>query len=224
MRRIIIGPLLLLLIAGISLWTLTRGPAAQTLDEAPPTGPQVTLMPLNPEEPTDETVVDPAATTTDAAATTAAPGSTPTWADDDELVLSGEASPATREDLQDSTDATISPRDDDHARELELYEDAASEFMTAFARPDPGTDPSIWWAGVEPLMADHTAADYAFTDPQQVPFTEVTGPALSVPTPAPTHLLRQVRVPTDVGTYLIGLETDEHGIHVVDLVAEAPQR
>lgn len=221
MRRFIIGPLLLLLIAGVSLWTLTRGPADDQVDEQPPAASRVTLAPLNPAEPAEPAAIDPR----DDAVTTTAPDDTaPPWADDDELVLAGDPAPVETTRSPDEVGTTVSPRDDEHARELERYEDAAEAFMKAFARPDPSTDAASWWAKVEPLMAERTAADYALTDPQQVPFTEVTGPALSVPTPAPTHLLRQVRVPTDAGSYLVGLETDEHGIHVVDLVAEEDQR
>lgn len=221
MRRLIIGPILLLLIATVSLWTLTRGPDADQVGEEPPATPQVTLAPLNPADPpADPTAAGPSG---DAVTTTAPAAPTPTWADDDELVLAGDPAPIDMSTPPEAAGTTVSPRDEEHARELEHYEDAAVAFMSAFARPDPGTDPADWWAEVEPLMADRAAGEYALTDPQQVPFTKVTGPARSVPTPAPTHLLRQVRVPTDAGSYLVGMETDERGIHVVDLVAEGPR-
>lgn len=222
MRRLLIGPLVLLLVAALFLWWPNRDRDHST---APASAPQVTLLPLDTDavatssEPSpDLTSPDLTSPEPDQASSTTAPP--PDWADEDDLVLTGTDVLVEPTAAAVEPGATVEPSDARQAEELEQYEDAASEFMTDFARPAPGTDPVQWWSQVEPLMAQRAAEVYAGTDPQRVPFTQVTGPAQVVPTPAPAHLLRQVRVPTDAGSYLVGLETDETGIHVVDLVRE----
>lgn len=216
MRRLIIGPLVLLVVAALFLWWPTRG---RDHDTAPvPSPPQITLLPLDPGTATapPEPAVDQAQPDPDQASATApAPQD---WAEEEELVLTGTDVQVETTDEPETTGEVDEPQQP--TEELARYEAAAAEFMKAFARPEPGTDPSQWWSQVGPLMAPRAAEVYASTDPQQVPFSEVTGPPQVVPTPAPAHLLRQVRVPTDAGTYLVGLETDETGIHVVDLVRE----
>lgn len=216
MRRLLIGPLVLLLVAALFLWWPNRDHDHSSAASEP----QVMLLPLDTDaaSTSPESSPDPTSTDPDQAASTTAPA--PDWADEVDLVLTGTDVLVEPTAAVVEPGATVEPSDARQAEELEQYEAAASEFMTAFARPAPGTDPVQWWSQVEPLMAQRAAEVYAGTDPQRVPFTQVTGPAQVVPTPAPAHLLRQVRVPTDAGSYLVGLETDETGIHVVDLVRE----
>lgn len=86
--------------------------------------------------------------------------------------------------------------------------------MAAFARPERGTSQERWWAQVERRLADVAQDAYAGTDPQSVPFTEVTGEAVIVPTDAPSGLLVMARVPTDDGPYLVEMVTAPEGIRV----------
>jgi len=87
----------------------------------------------------------------------------------------------------------------------------ATSFMRAFARPPSSVDAATWWAGVKPYFSEQAAQDYADTDPSNVPFTTVTGPAAVVPTGAPDFLVIAVRVPTNVGDYLVELRTTDTG-------------
>lgn len=218
MRRLLIGPVVLLLVAALVLWWPNRDRAHIA---GPVPEPQVSLIPLGAAGASTSAGPPPAATSpaTDQMSPTTDPS--PDWADEEEMVLAGpDVVVEPTESVTEAQATTVAPNDTRHAEGLEEYEVTASEFMTAFARPAPGTDSGRWWSQVEPFMAQRSAAVYAGTDPQQVPFTQVTGPAQVVPTPAPAHLLRQVRVPTDAGSYLVGLETDETGIHIIDLVQE----
>jgi hypothetical protein len=87
-------------------------------------------------------------------------------------------------------------------------------FMHAFARPPAGVNASAWWARVVSYLSPAAAADYAGTDPANVPFTAVTGPATVVPVEAPTELVIVVRVPTDAGDYLVDIQTTPTGLWV----------
>lgn len=90
--------------------------------------------------------------------------------------------------------------------------------MTAFARPTGAVDDAAWWAKVSAFMTAQAAADYEGIDPAQVPFTRLTGPAVVVPTDAPADLLTAVRVPTDVGDYVVELTTTEAGLQISRVV------
>jgi hypothetical protein len=94
------------------------------------------------------------------------------------------------------------------------YEDVAVQFLRAFARPQDDVDDRVWWAGVKPLLTEQAAHDYAGVDPRNVPFTDVTGPAVLVESEAPAHLLTIAQVPTDAGTYLVEMTTGPEGVRV----------
>lgn len=109
---------------------------------------------------------------------------------------------------------TVSPRDEEHAEFYSEYQQVGEEFLAVFARPAEEVSSEQWWAQVEPFLAERVVEDYAGTDPQQVPFTTVTGEAVVVPSEAPTNLSLIVAVPTDQGDYLVEMETDPDGIWV----------
>lgn len=119
----------------------------------------------------------------------------------------------------DPTAAAI-PRDDTQAALFATYEQAAVAFLTDFARPTTPLTEEEWWAHVEDQLTDTAAADYNGTDPQQVPFTTITGPAVILPTLAPTDLLIIARVPTDAGYYRVHMERDTTGIHISQVTPE----
>lgn len=79
--------------------------------------------------------------------------------------------------------------------------DAAHIAMAAFAHPD--LDHDAWWAGLEPLLTQQAALDYAYVDPANVPATAVTGPATVVE--ETSAYVATVEVPTDAGPYSIVL-------------------
>ena len=78
---------------------------------------------------------------------------------------------------------------------------AATAFMRAFARPDLTEE--AWWARVAPLLTESGRHAALGTDPARIPVTEVTGTAEVLPG-AETGA-RTVRVPTDIGDYLLFL-------------------
>ena len=119
----------------------------------------------------------------------------------------------------DPTAAAI-PRDDTQAALFTTYEQAAVAFLTDFARPTTPLTEEEWWAQVKGHLTDTAAADYNGTDPQQVPFTTITGPAVILPTLAPTVLLIIARVPTDAGYYRVHMERDTTGIHISQVTPE----
>lgn len=94
---------------------------------------------------------------------------------------------------------------------------AAATFMTLFARPAAGTTTTAWWVKVKPLLSAQAAADYAGTDPANVPYTRVTGPAQLAPVGTDTAggLVVFVAVPTDTGRYLVHLQPAGSGTWVV---------
>lgn len=55
---------------------------------------------------------------------------------------------------------------------------------------------------------------YEGTDPQNVPFSKVTGPATIVPSDAPSELLAISRIPTDAGWYRVEMTTTGDGIRI----------
>ena len=77
--------------------------------------------------------------------------------------------------------------------------EAARAAMTAFARPE--LDHDAWWAGLEPLLTQQAALDYAYVDPANVPATALTGPATVVE--ETSAYVTTVEVPTDAGPYAI---------------------
>lgn len=79
--------------------------------------------------------------------------------------------------------------------------DAAAKAMTAFARPD--LDYDTWWKGIEPLLIQQAAEDYAYVDPANIPARQVTGAARLVD--ETSAYVAGVEVPTDAGVYLVVL-------------------
>ena len=100
--------------------------------------------------------------------------------------------------------------------------------MADFARPPGPASEQHWWAKVAPHLTDAAAAAYEGTDPQNVPFTQVTGPAsvLLTDTPpdpltdAPNDLLLLARVSTDAGWYRVEMCTVPEGIRIVRATPE----
>ena len=94
--------------------------------------------------------------------------------------------------------------------------------MTVFARPATSVSADQWWGSVRPHLTEAAANDYSDTDPQQVPFAQVTGAASVIPTDAPSSVLVAIRVPTNVGDYRVELQTDADGIRVARAFLEKP--
>ena len=82
---------------------------------------------------------------------------------------------------------------------------AAARFMTAFAKPKPGTTRTAWWAQIKPLLSPQAVLDYAGTDPANVPYVHLTGPATLTSVGASADNVAFVAVPTDVGRYIVHL-------------------
>lgn len=78
---------------------------------------------------------------------------------------------------------------------------AADEAMTLFARRAVSAD--RWWMELAPLLSARAAQDYRYTDPANVPATEVTGTGTVLP--SQTARIGRVSVPTDAGVYLVVL-------------------
>ena len=203
MRRLL-GPLVLAVLVAISLWFLQSSRSASTLPAPSATGNETSTSPsTSPHSgtsPRPPLASPPPATATSTSSSTSASSPAP-------AVIDGDGVP-----IDPSAPAT--PRDHAQAQYLARYTDEATRFMTAFARPSPSQPAEQWWPGVLPHLTSTAAADYAGTDPRQVPFTRLTGPAVVIPTDAPSSLLVAVRVPTDAGDYRVELQTDPDGIRV----------
>lgn len=108
------------------------------------------------------------------------------------------------------------------------YMQAAEAFMADYARPPSSVTEQQWWAKVAAHLTDAAAAAYAGTDPQNVPFTTVTGPVIILltatpPDPAaetPNDLLLLARVLTDAGWYRVEMTTLPEGIRIVRATPE----
>lgn len=77
----------------------------------------------------------------------------------------------------------------------------ATTFMTAFARPQ--LDATTWINALDPMLTQQGAAAYDGTDPANVPAHAVTGEGSVVDGSTDYALL--VKVPTDVGTYVVSV-------------------
>jgi hypothetical protein len=119
--------------------------------------------------------------------------------------------------------ATSTPDLEPVDRRPSHYEDVAVRFLEAFARPDARVTAGEWWARVEPMLTEQGAVDYAGTDPRNVPFTRVTGPARLVPSAAPAELLTVALVPTDGGTFRVEMSTGPDGVRVALAAQEGGQ-
>lgn len=79
--------------------------------------------------------------------------------------------------------------------------DAAHDVMTRYARPT--LTPTAWIDGMDPVLTQDAAAEFAGTDPSQIPAHHVTGrPTLSSDSTASGVV---ASVPTDAGTYQVFL-------------------
>lgn len=92
---------------------------------------------------------------------------------------------------------------------------AAERAAGAFARPTASATRADWWSALAPMIADRYCSDFDYIDPQQVPYTRVTGRGRVELTPAPETLLTMVRVPTNAGDYAVEVEDLEDGPRVL---------
>ncbi len=192
MRRYL-GSLVLAAVVLVALWFL------QQRDDAPPAPSQ------------------PSATSS--APTAAAPApATPTPAATTPMSSSPPEAPAVNpvEPEGDPVDPTApaTARDEDQAKQFTAYAKAAEAFMADFARPAATVTEQQWWSKVSGHLSEQAVTAYEGTDPQNVPFTEVTGPATIVPSDAPSQLLAIARVPTDSGWYRVEMTTTADGIRI----------
>ncbi|MHA7174847.1 hypothetical protein ACX80B_17465 [Arthrobacter monumenti] len=97
-------------------------------------------------------------------------------------------------------DATIGEADTADALNV------ATQAMTYYARPK--LDAERWAEELSPLLTPKAAESYGYTNPANVPATEVTGEAAVVPPPegvAPSPRVITIEVPTDAGAYKVVL-------------------
>lgn len=111
---------------------------------------------------------------------------------------------------QETPSPTISP---DGGASLSLgtrlaVEQTASTFAKKFARQSDPAREQEWWNGIEPYFTDQAAEDFLNTDPSQIPYTAVVGPA-SVRSVLHEGLAVQVDVPTDIGGYVVIVTVDD---------------
>ena len=79
--------------------------------------------------------------------------------------------------------------------------EASDVVMRAFARPDLAYEQ--WWAELAPLLSPKAQMDYQYVDPANIPVRTVTGEPVLVDDASAS--VAGVRVPTDVGDYLVTL-------------------
>ena len=102
-----------------------------------------------------------------------------------------------------ATSATPTPRPDDTASPTSQKDavDTAEKAMAAFVqRSRPYAE---WWAGLSPFLGPDGIYAFEYTDPRNVPATQVTG--VGVVSAAPSGTSMTVLVPTDVGQYQVQL-------------------
>lgn len=110
--------------------------------------------------------------------------------------------PAPTSSQAPATDAPQIDSSEHHDKEVELA-DAA---MRAFVAHDRGYDE--WWADVSQYLGADAKEAYAYTDPANVPASEVTAQSL-LSNVQPQVLT--VLVPTDIGSYSVELVQEESG-------------
>ncbi|WP_143458885.1 hypothetical protein [Leifsonia sp. ALI-44-B] len=91
---------------------------------------------------------------------------------------------------------------EDHDKEVRLA-DAA---MRAFVAHDRGYDE--WWADLTQYLGEDAREAYAYTDPANVPASEVTGRSLLS---GVQEGMLTVLVPTDIGSYSVELVREQTG-------------
>lgn len=206
MRRYL-GPLVLALAALAALWFLQQ--------RADPPRPDPATTATTAAIPTPTMTTSTRQPPLTAAPTSPSPSPTSSSPPKDEAT--------TLEPEEATSDQAHEPRvdpEDDVTTGPDPYLVTAEDFAVAFARPGEGVDPQQWWDAVAAFMSPRAVEVYSGVDPENVGYTEVVGPAEVVAVDAPAHLLRQVRVPTDGGPYLVSMETDEDGVMVTGIVRE----
>lgn len=204
MRRYL-GLLVLAVVVLIALWFLQQrddAPPAATQPAATATSPVAAPSPGSPT-PTAAATAPPRITST-SSSTPAAPAVNP---------VEPEGEPV------DPT-APAAARDDTQAKQFTAYAKAAEAFMVDFARPAATVTEQQWWSKVSGHLSEQAVTAYGGTDPQNVPFTTVTGPATIVPSDAPHQLLAIARVPTDAGWYRVEMTTTAAGIRITRVTPE----
>lgn len=88
----------------------------------------------------------------------------------------------------------------------------ATKFADAFARPTAKADNRAWWKKVSSMLTDDAADDLLGIDPGQVPFTKVTGQVELAEGSDETYWMRQVRVPTNGGVYVLEVQLVTPGL------------
>jgi hypothetical protein len=91
---------------------------------------------------------------------------------------------------------------EDHDKEVRLA-DAA---MRAFVAHDRGYDE--WWADLTQYLGEDAREAYAYTDPANVPASEITGRSLLA---GVQEDMLTVLVPTDIGSYSVELVREHSG-------------
>ena len=90
---------------------------------------------------------------------------------------------------------------------------AAKRIFTTWARPNVAYD--RWWADLEPMLSESGAADYQYTDPDQIPALRVTGAPVMVQGRLPGGLVDEntalVTMPTSIGTFGVYLTRSGDG-------------
>lgn len=137
-------------------------------------------------------------------ASTAPPKSAPSHAD---------ASPSPSSTLQPPDAATVAKR----------RTAAAVDAARAFARPAPSTPQQRWWNRVRPTLAEDFAREVEYTDPQQVPYTQVNGDAsiISADDDVPARVRTIVKIDTDDGAYGVDVADGADGLKVMAIYAWA---
>lgn len=205
MRRYL-GSLVLALLALVSLWFLQQrtDPPEQHDPTTSTAGPTPTMLVQQPAD---------TATPSDLASSSARLS--------DQPATTVEQHRQQEKALLDQAVVTHPPGDDHRSSAgVDPYLATAEDFAKAFARPDEGVDPQQWWQVASSFMSPRAVEVYSAVDPKNVEYSEVVGPAEAVLADAPAHLLRQVRVPTDSGPYLVSMETAATGIMVIGIARE----
>lgn len=109
----------------------------------------------------------------------------------------------------------LTPSSDEQEDAFAQARSLATEAAARFARPSSDVPDTSWLANLEPLLSARYLDNFRYIDPQNIPFTRVTGPVTVHPTEAPPHVLTLVQVPTDAGPWAVEIETDEDGMHVM---------
>lgn len=197
--RKILGPILLAALALVSLLFLQHQKRSDTGAATSPTSSVASSTPA-PVVPASRSSAHSSSTSSPHPSTTSAPHP----AGSDGEVEGTPVLPAT----------TPTPAGTAQAAQWAIARDLAERFLKAFARPAAGTTTTAWWATVQPYLTSQAAADYAGTDPANVPFTSVTGAGVVVPVDAPDSLVTMVQVPTDAGPYLVEIRSTPEGLKV----------